>query len=58
MQEFVQLFSYLIHVFPNQVDDSSGMKKRMNNLTKWISTQMYDLLLANVNSQPLAYRGY
>jgi hypothetical protein len=58
MQEFVQLFSYLIHVFPNQVDDSSGMKKWMNNLTKWISTQMYDLLLANVNSQPLAYRGY
>jgi hypothetical protein len=34
------------------------MKKQMNNLTKWISTQMYDLLLANVNSQPLAYRGY
>jgi hypothetical protein len=30
----------------------------MNNLTKWISTQMYDLLLANANSQPLAYRWY
>ena len=28
----------------------------MNNLTKLISTQMHDLLLANVNSQPLAYR--
>jgi hypothetical protein len=38
------LFSYLIHVFPNQVDDSSGMKKRMNNLTKWISTQVHNLL--------------
>jgi hypothetical protein len=44
MQEFVQLFSYLIHVFPNQVDDSSGMKKQMNNLTKWISTQVHNLL--------------
>jgi hypothetical protein len=47
----------LIHVFPNQVS-SSRMKKRMNNLTKWISTRMYDLLLANENSQPLAYRWY
>jgi hypothetical protein len=58
MQEFVQLFSYLIHVFPNQVDDSSRLKKRMNNLTKWISTQMHDQLLTRVNSQPLAYRWY
>jgi hypothetical protein len=58
MQEFVHSLSYLIHVFPNQVDDSSRMKKQMNNMTKWISTQMYDLLLANVNSQPLAYRWY
>jgi hypothetical protein len=57
MQEFVHSLSYLIHVFPNQVS-SSRMKKRMNNLTKWISTQMHDLLLANVNSQPLAYRWY
>jgi hypothetical protein len=40
------------------VDNSSHMKKRMNNMTKWISTQMYDLLLANVNSQPLVYRWY
>jgi hypothetical protein len=43
MQEFVHSLSYLIHVFPNQVDDSSRMKKRMNNLTKWISIQMHDL---------------
>jgi hypothetical protein len=57
MQEFVHSLSYLIHVFPNQVS-SSRMKKQMNNLTKWISTQMHDLLLANVNSQPLAYRWY
>jgi hypothetical protein len=57
MQEFVHLLSYLIHVFPNPVR-SSRMKKRMNNMTKWISTQMHDLLLANVNSQPLAYRWY
>jgi hypothetical protein len=42
MREFVHLLSYLIHVF----------------LTKWISTQMHDPLLANVNSQPLAYRWY
>jgi len=30
----------------------------MNNLTKWNSIQMHDLWLANVNSQPLAYRWY
>jgi hypothetical protein len=30
----------------------------MNNQTKWISTQVHDLLLANMNSQPLAYRWY
>jgi argininosuccinate lyase len=58
MQEFVHSLFYLIHVFPNLVDDLSRMKKRMNNPTKWISTQMHDLLLANVNSQPLAYRWY
>jgi len=57
MQEFVHSLSYLILVFPNQVS-SSRMKKQMNNLTKWIFTQMHDLLLANVNSQPLAYRWY
>ena len=34
MQEFVHSLSYLIHVFPNQVDNSSRMRKRMNNLTK------------------------
>jgi hypothetical protein len=45
MQEFVHSLFHLIHVFPNQVC-SSRMKKRMNNLTKWISTQMHDLLLA------------
>jgi hypothetical protein len=49
VKEFVRLLSYLIHVFPNQVS-SSSMKKQMNNLTKWISTQMHDLLLMNVNS--------
>jgi hypothetical protein len=58
MQEFVHSLSYLIHVFPNQVDNASRMKKRMNNLTKWISTQMHDPLLANVSSRPLAYRWY
>jgi hypothetical protein len=30
----------------------------MNNMTKWISTQVHNLLLANVNSQPLAYQWY
>jgi hypothetical protein len=54
VKEFVHSLFYLIRVFPNQVS-SSRMKKRMNNLTKWISTQMHDLFLANVNSQPLAY---
>ena len=58
MQEFVHSLSYLIQVFPNQVDSSSRRKKRMNNMTKWISTQVHDLLLSNVNSQPLAYRWY
>jgi hypothetical protein len=52
IQEFVHTLSYLIHVFLNQVS-SSCMKKRMNNLTKWISTQTHDLLLTNVNSRPL-----
>jgi hypothetical protein len=27
MQEFVHSLSYLIHVFPNQVDNSSRMRK-------------------------------
>jgi hypothetical protein len=44
MQEFVHSLSYLINVFPNQVG-SSCMKKRMNNMTKWISTQLHNLLL-------------
>jgi hypothetical protein len=34
MQEFVHSLSYLIHVFPNQVDNASRMKKWMNNMTK------------------------
>jgi hypothetical protein len=34
MQEFVHSLSYLIHVFPNQVDNSSRMKKQRNNMTK------------------------
>ena len=58
MQEFVHSLSYLIHVFPNQVENLSRLKKRMNNMTKWFFTQMHDLLLANVNSQPLAYQWY
>ena len=58
MQDFVHSLSYLIHVSPNQVDNSSRMKKRINNLTKWISIQIHDLMLTNVNSQPLAYRWY
>jgi hypothetical protein len=41
----------LIHVFPNQVSPSR-MKKQMNNLTKWISIQIHDLLLTKVNSRP------
>jgi hypothetical protein len=57
MHEFVHSLSYLIYVFPNQIR-SSRLKKRMNKLIKWISTQMHDPLLANVNSQPLAYRWY
>jgi hypothetical protein len=57
MQKFVHSLSYLIHVFLDQVN-SSRMKKRMNNMTKWFFTQMHDLLLANVNSQPLAYQWY
>jgi hypothetical protein len=57
MQEFVHSLSYLIHVFLNQVS-SSCMKKWMNNLTKWIFTQVQDLLLNKVNSQPLAYQWY
>jgi hypothetical protein len=57
VQEFVHSLSYLIHVFLNQVS-SSHMEKRMNNLTKWIFTQVHDLLLTKVNSQPLAYRWY
>jgi hypothetical protein len=48
----------LIPIFLNQVDNSSRMKKQMNNLTKWISTQMHDLFLTKRNSQPLAYRWY
>jgi hypothetical protein len=42
----------LIPIFLNQVDNSSRMKKRMNNLTKGISTQMHDLLLTKRNSYP------
>jgi hypothetical protein len=42
MQEFVHSLSYLVHAFPNQVS-SPRMKKWMNNLNKWISTQMHDL---------------
>jgi hypothetical protein len=45
MQEFVHSLFYLIHVFPNQVDGSSRMQKRMNNMTKWISTQVHDHLV-------------
>jgi hypothetical protein len=56
MQELVHSLSYLIHVFPNQVDNSSRMKKRMNHMTKWISTQMHDPLLIRVNSRPLDCR--
>jgi hypothetical protein len=44
MQEFVHSLSYLIHVFPNQIC-SSRMKQQMNNLTKWIPTQVHDQLL-------------
>jgi hypothetical protein len=57
MQEFVHSLSYLIYVFPNQVS-SSRLKKRMNHMTTWISTQVHNLLLIKVNSQPLSYRWY
>jgi hypothetical protein len=53
MQELVHSPFHIIHVFSNQMDNSSCMKKRMNDLNKWIFTQMNDLLLANENSQPL-----
>jgi hypothetical protein len=46
MQEFVHSFSYLIHVFPNRVNNSFCLKQRMNNMTKWIFTQVQDQLLA------------
>jgi hypothetical protein len=58
MHEFVHSLSYLIHVFPNQVDIVSRMKKRMNNMTEWICTQVHDHLLTKVNSRPLAYQWY
>jgi hypothetical protein len=32
MQEFVHSLSYLIHVFPNQVDNSSRMRKTNEQL--------------------------
>jgi hypothetical protein len=44
MQEFVHSLSYLIRAFPNQVDNSSLMKKQMNHMTKWSSTEVHDLL--------------
>jgi hypothetical protein len=47
MQEFVHLLSYLIHIFPNHVDNSSRMRKRMNNLTKYFFTHIHNLLLTN-----------
>jgi hypothetical protein len=50
-RSFFHSLSYLIHVFLNQVS-SSRMKKRMNNLTKWISPQIHDQLLTRVNSSP------
>jgi hypothetical protein len=49
--------SPIFHVFPNPVR-SSRMKKRMNHMTKWISTRVHDQLLVWVNSQPLAYWWY
>jgi hypothetical protein len=52
---FIHSPPYLIHVFPNQVS-SSRMKKRMNNMTKWISTQVHDLLVTRMNPQPLDCR--
>jgi hypothetical protein len=55
MQELVYSLPYLIHVFPNQVS-SSHMKETDEQPDQM--TQIHDLLLANVNSQPLAYRWY
>jgi hypothetical protein len=48
----------LIHVFLNQMDNLSCVKKWMNHMTKWLSTQMHAFLLANVKSRTLAYRWY
>jgi hypothetical protein len=60
MQEFVHSLFYLIHVFPNQVG-SFRMKKRMNNMTKWISTQMHDLFASKYELStlglPMVLRG-
>jgi hypothetical protein len=58
MQEFVHSLPYLIHVFPNQVDSSSRVEKQVNNMTKWTSIQIHDLLLTRVNSRPLDCRWY
>jgi hypothetical protein len=62
MQEFVHSLSYLLHVFPNQVDDSSRMRKRMNNLTKKIFTHIHNLLLTKSELStlglPMVLRGF
>jgi hypothetical protein len=55
MQEFVHSLSYLIHAFPKQA--SSSCMEEMDEQPDQM-TQIHDLLLANVNSQPLAYRWY
>jgi hypothetical protein len=56
MQEFVHSLSYLIHVFPNQVGNVSFMEEMDEQPNQM--TQIHDLLIENVNSQPLAYRWY
>jgi hypothetical protein len=55
MQKFVHSLSYLIHAFPKQASSSrmEEMDEQPNQMT-----QIHDLLLANVNPQPLAYRWY
>ena len=42
---FIHSLIQSIYSQTKSVDNSSRMKKRMNNMTKWISTQLHNLLL-------------
>ena len=58
MQEFVHSLSYLTHIFPKQASSSHMRKTDEQHDQMDFYPQMHDLLLANVNSQPLAYQWY